>query len=126
MELQRKVERKAGREAGGPALLRKLALALPEVEEGTSYGTPAWRVRKKLIARLREDDASAVVRVDFDAREILIEADPGVYSVTDHYLNYPMVVVRLSKVDPGELAELLEDAWRRLAPKRAIRAYDEG
>jgi hypothetical protein len=52
------------------ATLRRLALALPDVEEGTAYGTPAWRVRKKLFARLREDQETVAVRVDRGEREL--------------------------------------------------------
>lgn len=104
--------------------LRELTLALPDVEEGTSYGTLAFRVRKKFLARLREDGASLVIRVDLDEREVLMEADPETFYITDHYLNHPYVLVRLSTVDPEDLQELLEEAWRYAAPKRLVAAYD--
>ena len=106
------------------ATLRKLAMRLPEVEEGTSYGTLAFRVKGRLVARLREDDESLVVRSDFDEREILIEADPRTYFITDHYRNSPMLLVHLSVVEAGELGALLEESWRRVAPKRALAAFD--
>jgi hypothetical protein len=106
--------------------VRRLALALPGVEEGTSYGTPALRVQKKFFARLKEDGETLVVRVDFDTRDILMAADPETFFITDHYAGYPAVLVRLSTVDSDELRDLLEEAWRRLAPKRLIKVWDEG
>lgn len=104
--------------------VRQLALALPGVEEGLSYGTPAFRVRGKFFARLREDGESLVVKIDFDEREILMLADPQTFYITDHYRNYPAMLVRLSVVRPEVLSGLLEDAWRRTAPKRLVAAYD--
>lgn len=105
-------------------IVRDLGLALPGVEEGLSYGTPALRVRGKLIARLREDGDSLVVMIDFDERELLMHSDPQTFYITEHYRNYPAMLVRLSKVDVATLRELLDDAWRRVAPKRLVAAYD--
>ena len=107
------------------ATLRRLALALPEAEEGTSYGTPAWRVRRGMFARLREEDDSVVVKVDPAEIEILIAAEPDVFFVTPHYHGYPIVLVRLAAIDEDELAEVLAESWRRVAPVRLRRAYDE-
>ena len=104
--------------------VRQLARALPGVEEGVSYGTPALRVRGKLIARLREDGESLVVKIDFEEREVLMEADQQTFYITEHYRNYPAMLVRLSNVDVAALRELLEDAWRRAAPKRMVADYD--
>jgi len=106
--------------------VRKLAFALPEVEEGTSYGTPAFRVRKKFLARLREDGETLVVMIDFDERDILMAANPETFYITDHYRGYPAMLVRLATVDPDDLRELLEGAWRRVAPKRLVAALDQG
>jgi hypothetical protein len=97
----------------------------PGVEEGTSYGTPALRVRGKGICRLRTDPDALVVRViDLEDREALLRGRPDVFFSTPHYDGYPYVLVRLSAVEPDLLAELLEDAWRMRAPKRLIAAYD--
>lgn len=106
--------------------VRRLALALPEVEEATSYGTPAFKVRKKLIARLREDGESLVVMIDKDTRETLMGAAPAVFHITDHYRDYPAMLVRLSRVDRETLRGLLEDSWRRQAPKRLLAAAARG
>jgi len=98
--------------------VREIALALPEVEEGPCYGTPGFRVRGKLFARIWEDGETLVLKIDLDARELLLAADPEVFFLTDHYRGYPYVLVRLPAVDPEQLRELLEDAWRLSAPKR--------
>jgi hypothetical protein len=99
---------------------------LPEVEISTSYGTPALKVRKKLFARLREDSEHLVLFVDFMEREALVQSSPEVFSVTPHYVDSPMVLVRLDRADPEELRELVIESWRRRAPKTLVAGYDEG
>lgn len=106
------------------AALRRLALALPDTEEGTSWGTPSWRVRKKMFARVRDDGEAVVVRVDRGERELLIGAEPDVFYITDHYRNYHYMLVRLEAIPEDELAEVLEDSWRRAAPKTLVKARD--
>jgi hypothetical protein len=97
----------------------------PEVEVGTSYGTPALRVKGKGMCRLRTDPDALVVRVlDLGDREALLLGQPDVFFSTSHYDGYPYVLVRLEAVDPKQLAELLEDAWRIRAPKRLVSGYD--
>ena len=64
------------------------------------------------------------VRTDFFEREALIRAAPDTFFFTDHYRNYPWVLVRLGMVERAQLAEMLEDAWRRVAPKRLVRAFE--
>jgi hypothetical protein len=100
--------------------VRQLALTLPGVEEGTSYGTPAWKVKGKLFARQHQDGESLVIATDFADREALMEEDPESFYITDHYLNYPWVLVRLAKVRADQLPDLLRQAWRRAAPGRLV------
>jgi hypothetical protein len=95
--------------------VRKIALSLEKVEEGTSYGTAAFKVGGKLIARLKEDGDSLVVGTTFEEREEMMKDEPGTYYITDHYLNYPMVLVRLSRVHRDALRDLLGRAWRLAA-----------
>jgi hypothetical protein len=102
----------------------ELARGLPEVEEGTSYGTPALRVKGRFFARLREDGETLVVKMNIFERPYLVEADPEAFFITDHYRGYPSVLVRLPAVRPAQLAERLEDAWRIAAPKRLVAAFD--
>jgi hypothetical protein len=105
--------------------VRRLALALPEVEEGTWFRTPAWKVRKKSFARIREDGETLVVMVDLGEKEMLMRAEPEVFFETPHYHGYPAVLVRLASIPEDELAEVLEDSWRRKAPKRLVKQRDE-
>jgi hypothetical protein len=97
----------------------------PEVEEGLCFGTPALRVRGKFMCRLRTDPDALVVRViDRADAEALLLGRPEVFFTTPHYDGHAYVLVRLDVVGEEELAELLEDAWRLRAPKRALAAYD--
>ena len=105
--------------------VRKIALTWPEVEDGTSYGTSALKVRKKLMVRLREDGDSMVMPgVPSEERDMLVESQPKVFYFTDHYRNYPMVLIRLSKTKRATVEPLLRRQWRALASKAAIRQYD--
>lgn len=92
-------------------VVRKIGLALPGVEASTAYGAPALKFRGKLLACVpthrSAEPNSLAVRVDFDDRAELLAAAPNVYYVTDHYLNYNAVLVRLSRVTPDVLRDLL-------------------
>jgi hypothetical protein len=100
------------------------AATLPGVEQGTCYGTPALYVRKKFMARLKEDGDSVAIKLDFADRDVLLEADPRAFYLTDHYRPYPAVLMRLGQVRPGVAFELVEQAWRRAAPKRLLLAHE--
>src|SRR5450432_3597199 len=105
--------------------VRKIALVWPEVEDSSSYGTPALKVRKKVLARLREDGDSLVMPgVAIDERDMLVESQPKVFYFTDHYKDYPMVLIRLSKAKRATVEPLLRRQWRALASKRAIGNFD--
>jgi hypothetical protein len=93
----------------------KMAASIGKVEESTSYGTPALKLDGKLIVRLKEDGDSLVVGTTFEEREEMMAADPETYYITDHYLKYPWVLVRLSRVDPDAMRDLLGRAWRLAA-----------
>ena len=101
-------------------VVRKLALALPDVAESTIHGAPSLKVRGKLLAcpaihRSVEPDTLAV-RIDFETRTEFLAAKPKVYYVTDHYLGHPMVLVRLKMIDRRTLRGLLSKAWRFVHP----------
>jgi len=105
--------------------VRRIALAWPEVEDGTSYGTPALKVRKKLLARLKEDNDSLVMLgVPQDERDMLVESRPTVFYFTDHYRDYPTVLVRLSKATRDVVEPLLLRRWRELASKAALKKFE--
>src|ERR1700737_3038601 len=93
-------------------LIRKLAMQHPGVEDGTSYGTAALRVKGKFLARLKEDGESVVFRVGFDERDLLMQTKPKVFYITDHYLGYPAVLFRMSAATRKEAADIVEMAWR--------------
>ena len=104
--------------------LRAIALSFPGVTEGTSYGTPAFRVGKAFLTRLKEDGESIVMGIDFDEREMMLEVAPEIFHITDHYRGYPAVLVRLAPCDDAELRRLFERTWRAKAGKRLLAAYD--
>jgi hypothetical protein len=94
--------------------VRRIALALGNVEEGTSYGTPAFKVGGALFVRMHQDGESLVVRTDFEQREELMASNPETYYITDHYRNYEWILISLSRVHPDALRDLIRMA-RRLA-----------
>ncbi len=104
--------------------VRAAAAHLPEVEEATSYGTPALKVRGKLFARLKDAD-TLVVHSAPDEKEMLMEVDPTIYFETDHYKGWHAVLVRLNKISTAKLRHRLEQAWRQKAPKRLVAEFDE-
>jgi hypothetical protein len=105
--------------------VRKIALALPGVVEGTSYGTPALKVGGKLIARVHQNMDCLVLRTDFMGREILMQSAPDAFFITDHYRDYPWVLVRFAVVEKRALPDLIERAWRLVASKTLTKKYDE-
>jgi hypothetical protein len=113
--------------------VRKIGLALPGVEDSTAYGAFALKVHGKLLACVATnrsaEPGSLVVRVDFDDRAELLAADPDVYYVTDHYVPYNAVLVRLSRVNPDVLRDLLGMAHKfvtRNAPAQKRRKRSPG
>jgi hypothetical protein len=103
--------------------VRKIGLTLPSVEVSTAWGAPALKVRGKLLACVpthrSAEPNSLVVRVGFDDRAELLAAAPDIYYVTDHYLGYTAVLVRLSRVTPDVLRDLLGVAHKFVTARRA-------
>jgi len=92
--------------------VRKLALKLPNVAEGTSYGTAALKVKKKLFVRLKEEGDVIVLKMPFDQREAMMAEAPEKFFITDHYLDYEWILVRLPKITAPEMRDLLKVAHR--------------
>ena len=105
--------------------VKRIGRKLPEVADSTWFKTLSLKVRDKSFVRLREDDV-IVVMVDQDEKEALLQAEPEVFFTTPHYDGYPAMLVRLSAIEPDELREVLIESWRRKAPKKLLRAFDEG
>jgi hypothetical protein len=107
-----------------PSELHAMILTFPETLSGTSYGMPSWKAAGTFFTRLRAEDDSVVVYVDsLDHRDLLMEAEPATFHITDHYRGYPVVLARLSTVDPVWLRKTLEKRWLKVVPKRVSRAY---
>ena len=106
--------------------VRRIALGLPATTEKPSYGTPGFRVRNKLFARVHEDpDLLVVWCADVAEKEALLASDPTRFTTTPHYDGYPLVLVRIPAVDLDELTELLTDAWRVRAPAKLVSQLDD-
>ncbi|MFL5489679.1 MAG: MmcQ/YjbR family DNA-binding protein [Gemmatimonadaceae bacterium] len=99
-------------------------MQFPAVEEGPCYGTAGFRVRGKFLARLRDDDTTLVVKCGAVERDLRMQADPATFYTTDHYRDYPTVLVRLANVTKEDLRDVVEVGWRRLAPKRLRESID--
>jgi len=106
--------------------VRTIALGFPGVEDGTSYGTPALKVRGKLLARVHQSIDCLVLRADLLDRHILMQSAPSIFFITDHYRDYPWVLMRFSAVGARDLPNLIERAWRLVAPKTLVKNYDAG
>jgi len=95
---------------------------MPGAVEGPCYGTPGYRVRGKLFARVHDDGATMVVGIDREMRAGLLEANPAAFYVTHHYRPYDWMLVRLSAVTKEELEDMPRLAWSRKASKRLVAA----
>ncbi|MBO9500216.1 MmcQ/YjbR family DNA-binding protein [Brevundimonas sp. A19_0] len=103
-----------------------LIMALPGAEHGTAYGEPCWRIAGKFLTRLRaEDDSLALDVGDRERRDLLLEVDPEVFHLTDHYRSYSYVLIRIARVDPEWLKAELARRWRKVAPAKLGKAHPE-
>lgn len=99
--------------------VRQIAHELPNVEDGLSYGAPALKVGgKTLFVRWREDLDAIVLRTTFEEREDLMAADPDVYFITDHYLNYEYVLVKLQAVTRDALTDMIRRSYTLASRKK--------
>lgn len=98
---------------------------LPDIEETTSFGTPALKVQGKLLMRVKDKD-TLVFRCPIEMKEVLIESAPAIYFETDHYKEWPAVLVRLAKASDVELQQCLTRAWRLQAPRKLVAQHEKG
>lgn len=98
-----------------------IARTLPDVELTTTWGQPTLKVRGKMFACIASHKSAEpntlVVRMDFANRDALIEEDPTAYYLKEHYIGYPCVLVRLSRVHPGALKDLIIGAHRYVSAR---------
>jgi hypothetical protein len=110
------------RKETGFDVVRKMGLALPGVEESTAYRSPALKVRGRMFACLAihrsAEPNTLVVCIDFEQRDALIAGEPQTYYLTDHYVNYPCVLVRLARIHQDALRDLLLMGWRFMSTTR--------
>lgn len=103
--------------------VRAIALALPGVEDATSYGAPSLKARGQLLACVpvnrSAEPGSVAIRIDLEQRAAMLDEDPATYYVTEHYEDHPIVLVRLSRIRPEALRDLLGAAWRFVTAKSA-------
>jgi hypothetical protein len=120
-----KAKRSASRPGLAESQLRRIALSFPGASEGTSYGKPAFLVGGKFFTRLRAEDDSVVLIVgSIDERDMLLENDPKLFHITEHYRNYPDVLARMALLDAATLRAMLERRWRAIAPRKLLRESD--
>ena len=102
--------------------VKKIGLALPGVEESTTYGASSLKVGGQLLTcpaiNKSAEPNSIMVRVPLEQRSEMIAEAPETYYVTDHYVNYPCVLVRLSHIEPDALKDLLRMSWQFVSTKR--------
>ena len=108
------------------AAFRAMALALPEASERETWGHPTFRVRDKLFATMSSEGDSATVKAALGEQAALVARDPATFWVPAYVGRHGWVAIRIGAVDPGELRELITEAWRATAPKRLVAAFDAG
>jgi hypothetical protein len=105
--------------------IRDIALKLPGVEESTAFGVPAVKVKGKLLACIpthrSAEPESLLLRMSFDDRAELLATDPDVYYLKDHYVGYESVLIRMSRVNPDVLTDLIGMAYKFVTRKAAPR-----
>ncbi|GIL41190.1 MmcQ/YjbR family DNA-binding protein [Roseiterribacter gracilis] len=105
------------------AMLRAAATGLPSIEESTSYGTPALKVKGKLLARVKDAD-TLVLHCPVEDKAVLIAAAPKIFFETPHYHGYALVLAHVKTISAKELKHRIELAWRANAPKKLLAALD--
>jgi hypothetical protein len=102
--------------------LKQAAARLPEVEESLSYATPALRVGKKMLSRVKDPD-TVVLMCPLEEKEMLMAAAPDIYFETDHYKGWPALLARIHEIPLDELSHRLEQTFLRTAPKKLVKAW---
>jgi hypothetical protein len=105
--------------------VRKMALGLPEAVEQETWGTPTFRVRKKIFAMFAEGQREAWIKSTHDEQRALTQMNPETFFVPPYVGSSGWIGVHFRTADREEMRELLTEAWRLTAPKRLVTAFDE-
>jgi hypothetical protein len=104
--------------------VRRIALSFPQAVERETWGHPTFRVREKMFAAMDVDGTSVSVKASREAQAALVGSEPETFAVARYVGQHGWVTCDLGRVDPEEMAELLEDGWRATAPKQVVAAFD--
>ncbi|MBA3868641.1 MAG: MmcQ/YjbR family DNA-binding protein [Chloroflexota bacterium] len=104
--------------------VKKIALALPGVTEGITHGSPSFTIGKKFMGVLGDGDI-LIMKSAIVERDLLVQLEPDKYFITDHYVPFDYVLVRMSHVNEDEVRDLFRKAWRRLALKKLVKENPE-
>jgi hypothetical protein len=99
-----------------------VARELPEIEETTSYGRPALKVRGKFVAAMRTNPDALVVRCDLEEKPFLLEARPDILFETPHYHGWGYMLVK-PEASIDDMREFLVDSWLLAAPKKLAASF---
>ena len=105
--------------------VRAIALDLPGVEESLTFGSPSLKVSGKFLAQMWRDGTSLILSIEIVEREMWLNVEPDIFFITDHFRDWPGVLIRMDQIDDDLLSDLIEKAWRRRAPKKLLKTYDE-
>ncbi len=108
---------------GSLDIIRRLAAAFPDTAEAAHLGTPDFRVRGKIFATASADHGRAVLKLPLHIQEALIDSDPTVFSLTPGWGKHGWTYVDTDKIDGDHLKDLLDMAWRQVAPKKLAAAH---
>ena len=104
--------------------VREIALGLPEVRDGITHGSPSFYLGKKFLG-VRGENGILIMKSAIVERDLLCQLEPEKYFITDHYVPFDYVLVRMDKVDKDEIRDLFHKAWRRLALKKLVKEHPE-
>lgn len=106
--------------------IRRFALSLPEAEERQTWGTATFRVRSKIFSMFSEEERHVWAKSTFDEQRALVSMYPDVFFVPPYVGPSGWVGAVVSKVDPGEMRDLVLEAWRMTAPRELVDGFDQG
>ena len=103
--------------------VRQLILRLPNVSEGRSYGLPSFLLNGRFLARFRDRDTVLVLQLaTIEDRDFLMQLEPRAFFFTEHYRNYPAVLVRLAEAPPALLRRVVSNSWRHVSTLPPLRS----